>query len=348
MFTEILCPACTRKLRLPDEVIGREVSCPSCGHAFVAVVAEPTPIATAPRSVPPAPSLEPHRPKLEDEPDEPRRRPIHRREFRRDFAPCPACDKSVRRGAVVCPHCGVDLEEQGDGRTRLPPMRRDAEPHRGGMIRLLGIGSLICAFVYLIPIGLGLGIAAWTMGRRDLKKMREGEMDRSGRSATHNGWVCGIAGTILNAIMSLGAALILTLIIHDASRVRTPPKPAFAPAAPVAPVQPWNDPHDFKVEFPPGDVSVTPGGEGTLKLRVIRGADFGNQVMRFRLKERPPRGLTVSLDPSSVEQWHNGDVTVTVKATKDTQPGHYRIQYDELVGRDEVGTVSILVTVKQP
>jgi hypothetical protein len=228
-------------------------------------------------------------------------------------------------------------------------MRRDAEPNRGGMIRLLGIGSLICAFVYLVPIGLGLGVAAWTMGRRDLKKMREGEMDRSGRSATHNGWVCGIAGTILNAIMTLGAVLILALIIHDTNRTRTPLKPVFAPGGPVAPVQPiqpWNDPADFTLDVP-DEISVSPGETVKEDIEVSRGPNFNGGVVRLQLG-RVPQGLKVTLDRLAVGPRDADDVKVTVTASKNLLPGNYRIPITATPDQGQPKTRTIPITVEQP
>ena len=67
------------------------------------------------------------------------------------------------------------------------------EPHRGGTILVLGILSLVIC-------GL-LGPIAWIMGSIDLAKMRRGEMDNSGYGITQAGWILGIIGTILSAVM---------------------------------------------------------------------------------------------------------------------------------------------------
>jgi hypothetical protein len=217
------------------------------------------------------------------------------------------------------------------------------------MIRLFGIGSLLCAFVYLVPIGLGLGVAAWTMGRRDLKKMREGEMDRSGRSATHNGWVCGIAGTILNAIMTFGAVMILALVIHDTNRTRTPVKPAFAPGkvvAPAPPLQPWVDPADFTLEVPDG-VSVEPGRTVNDEVSVIRGFKFNGGTVKLQVN-RLPRGLRVIPHRDEVEPNNPDDVVLTVTAAKDTQPGTYLIEITATPDRGLPKTRTFRITVERP
>jgi hypothetical protein len=61
------------------------------------------------------------------------------------------------------------------------------KPHRGTMILVLGILSIVCCGP--------LGIAAWLMGSSDLKAMAAGEMDPSGQSHTNIGKILGIIGT---------------------------------------------------------------------------------------------------------------------------------------------------------
>jgi hypothetical protein len=72
------------------------------------------------------------------------------------------------------------------------------KPHRGTLILVLGILSLIvCGF---------LGIPAWIMGSNDLKEIDAGTMDPSGRSLTNTGRICGMIGTIL---LILGAIVMI-------------------------------------------------------------------------------------------------------------------------------------------
>jgi len=66
-------------------------------------------------------------------------------------------------------------------------------PHRGTLILVLGILSLVCC-------GLFTGIPAWVMGGNDLKAMKAGGMDPSGETLTKVGWILGIIGTALSAI----------------------------------------------------------------------------------------------------------------------------------------------------
>lgn len=62
-------------------------------------------------------------------------------------------------------------------------------PHRGTMILVLGILSLLmCA---------PLGIPAWLMGSHDLAEIKAGRMDPEGESLTQAGYIMGIIGSIL-------------------------------------------------------------------------------------------------------------------------------------------------------
>ena len=73
------------------------------------------------------------------------------------------------------------------------------QPHRGTMVLILGILSLVCC-------GL-LGPVAWIMGNGDLKAMKEGRMDPAGQGTTQAGMVCGIIGTILVVIVIIMYAI---------------------------------------------------------------------------------------------------------------------------------------------
>jgi predicted Zn finger-like uncharacterized protein len=47
------CPSCSKQLRVPDELIGRQVKCPACGTMFTAGAASAPAVAAAPPSVQP-------------------------------------------------------------------------------------------------------------------------------------------------------------------------------------------------------------------------------------------------------------------------------------------------------
>lgn len=93
-------------------------------------------------------------------------------------------------------------DDDDDYEERRPRRRRRGEPHRGTLVLVLGIMSLvICA---------PLGIAAWVMGNNDLAAMRRGDMDRSGEGTTQAGRICGMIASIL---MMIGCALYGSLFL---------------------------------------------------------------------------------------------------------------------------------------
>ena len=105
MSNVINCPKCERQLRVPDELIGQSVKCPSCGETFTAELSkkEPPPPSSSPSRPTP-------RPRDEDEDD----RPSRRRPIRRD-----------------------DDDYDEDRRSRR------LTPHRGDMIQIMGILAFI-------------------------------------------------------------------------------------------------------------------------------------------------------------------------------------------------------------
>jgi hypothetical protein len=196
----IRCVHCDAPLRLPEQFIGKEVRCPSCRRAFTARLP-----ATSP-----AP---PSRPEPETEHDE--ERPSARK-------PRDADDRPSRRRPRD------DGEEDEDyPRSRRPrvrrPGRRYSKGDRSGVILALGIISVVfvliscigAVVVYIVPIGivgLGTGIAAWLMGRKDLEDIRNGERDPSGEGMTNAGFICGIIGALVNGLIVLIQCGIIALV----------------------------------------------------------------------------------------------------------------------------------------
>jgi predicted Zn finger-like uncharacterized protein len=168
-----------------------------------------------------------------EEEKKPRRRWDDREEEEERRKSCPVCRRRVSLEATRCPSCGERLgggaarrdepllrsyrrdddEDDEDDYGRRRPARRDCEPHRGGVVLTLGIISvaLLALFFCFIfpPIGLGCGIAAWWLGQVDMRKFRNGTMDPDGEGTTKAGWICGIIGTLLNAIVLLGCVSFL-------------------------------------------------------------------------------------------------------------------------------------------
>jgi hypothetical protein len=178
---------------------------------------EPSP----PVAAPPA-QREPH------QPGSPSRPP--RLDEEEDFRECPACGRHVHRDSGRCYHCG----ERFTRRPRIvydDPERRDWEPERGGLVLVLGVLSLVC-LALCGPAGMALGITAWALGHGDLRKMKARQMDPAGLGTTQGGYVCGIIGTALNALWTLGCAGILGFAWYDNYH-----PPTTAPVR--APIQ-WN------------------------------------------------------------------------------------------------------------
>jgi predicted Zn finger-like uncharacterized protein len=207
----IHCPACERRVRVPDDLLGTMVRCPTCNGTF------------------------------EAKPDGP---------------PAAASDAKAEQpaGAPVEPSPEEDYRpwEHGD-------IRRDWEPHRGTLVMTLGILSVaIFGCPYLGIISLGLGIAAWVMGRRDLMKMSDNVMDPAGEGYTKAGWVLGIVGTCLGSLATLGCILYIGFLATMMTFVsRTPPPAPQAPVVTPAPPPPAAPPN-FKGPLQAPDADKPP------------------------------------------------------------------------------------------
>ncbi len=217
------CPSCNGPLRIPDELVGQRVRCPSCQTVFhasaPAAPAEPEAPADPERPLwknlqlelddgdpakpeeKPAPEPRPRRPGLkgavEVDPSETEERPSSR-----PSKPSPAEERPYppRREA------DDDVPLPRRRYNRRP--RHEGEPHRGGLILTLGIISLASVTLLMcyglgVLVGLPLGITAWILGSGDLRKIRNNEMDPEGLGQTQAGWICGIIGTILHSLILL-------------------------------------------------------------------------------------------------------------------------------------------------
>ena len=83
------------------------------------------------------------------------------------------------------------------------------KPHRGAVILAFGILGLVVCQLF--------GVAAWVMGDNDLKEMRRGYMDPSGRDLTQTGRILGMVATALMAIPVVFGILILIFSIFARS-----------------------------------------------------------------------------------------------------------------------------------
>jgi hypothetical protein len=162
----IHCPACQRRLQLPDEALGRLVQCPGCQRTFLAEpsLAAPPAAAAPARAAPvPVPTAAPApAPRRHDDDD----LDIDRLRKRRRPASDDPYDDRPRRRSVA---------------------------HRGGEILTFGLLALLPCFVTAIIFGL----IAWIMANTDLVEMRSGRMDREGEGLTQAGRALGITGLFL-------------------------------------------------------------------------------------------------------------------------------------------------------
>ncbi len=197
MSIEIACPSCAAQLSLPETLLGTQVRCVSCQTAFTASDPDsslPPPISDASKTV--------ENRTQEDKPA--------------DHKECPSCGVQVRRDMRRCHVCGARLSRldwtETEERFRRDPVRRDCEPHRGGLVLALGMMGLIF-FPLCAAIGLVLSICAWVMGRADLIRMRTGTMDREGESNSRIGMICGMAGVPLNILTLIGCVAFWVFLV---------------------------------------------------------------------------------------------------------------------------------------
>jgi hypothetical protein len=189
MSTTTECPSCGRRLRVPDDLGQTWAQCPSCGRGFSLDSAASSP-----------------RPASAELPEHPAITPATGPE------PCLSLDDDDARPArtIGVPPPPPPLRAVPVAWSNYPEinrLRRDCEPHRGGLVLLLGIVSL-ATMVFCPFVGLASGGAAWLIGESDLRLMQNRRMDPSGMGLTRAGLYCGIIGTVLNGLVVIGVVLI--------------------------------------------------------------------------------------------------------------------------------------------
>jgi hypothetical protein len=81
----------------------------------------------------------------------------------------------------------------GDDPFAAPHIERGSwVPHRGSKIMTFAILGVA------VPLGIPFSIVAWKMGSGDLKRIRDGEMDPTGRGVTIAGKIVGTVATFAN------------------------------------------------------------------------------------------------------------------------------------------------------
>jgi hypothetical protein len=109
-------------------------------------------------------------------------------------------------------------------------MEQTLRPHRAGTVLALGIlGVLAGLSIFLRPgiltlplllLAIAFGLLAWRKGSKDLKGMKKGDVDPSGRSQTQVGWVFGIASSL--ACLFVTGVGVLSIPGREFSQSKTP------------------------------------------------------------------------------------------------------------------------------
>ena len=195
----IHCSHCQRMLRLNDEDVGKTVQCPSCGRQFSTRFAADTtlPSSASPdfelssdnlplRSAGEAPSRDAERAST------PRGRPSAESKgdtYAVELEAEAVVSPSVRRKrAARRPRRSTYGDEEDS----------NVQPHRGVLILVLGILSILLACIPLA--GWILGGICMSMGSNDDHLMDQRVMDGSGQGMTKAGQVCGIIGVFLSTV----------------------------------------------------------------------------------------------------------------------------------------------------
>jgi flagellar basal body-associated protein FliL len=122
---------------------------------------------------------------------------------------CPNCGSKNDDAARFCTNCGTSLATRSGATGDVAPapsVEQLKEAGRGATILTLGILSVVL-------LGLIVGIPAWVMGNKDLRKIKAGTIDAKQRGLTVAGMILGIIGTfhviagILVVLLVVGATI---------------------------------------------------------------------------------------------------------------------------------------------
>jgi len=179
MATDVDCPSCDQKLRVPDDLLGKKVKCPACKTMFSASVRG----LEEPAGAPPV-----------DEDERPSRA---------------SGLAASRRGTPPSERSEDEADDESPPRSKDSRVRRkrftDYQPHRGTIILVLGILAIVTG-LHLI-----LGPIAWIMGNNDLKEIHAGRMDPEGEGMTNIGRILGMVATILGIVALVVGCIFLII-----------------------------------------------------------------------------------------------------------------------------------------
>ena len=117
---------------------------------------------------------------------------------------CTFCGHPVSAGDRLCAFCGNDLEKQKikpnkniledlnkANSSPTEDINKNNEPGRSTLVLVLGILSIML-------LGPFVGIPAWVMGNKDLKKIKNGIISLTEKTKTETGRILGIIGTFFS------------------------------------------------------------------------------------------------------------------------------------------------------
>lgn len=162
MTIQFNCTQCEKMIETPDDSAGKKCRCPDCGHVM------------------PIPGWDTQLGKPLDDPASYPKKP----------AVDPTNPYAAPQPAPSMPY--HISHEQAD---------------RSVLVLVFGISSIVVSFMscgcclLFFPLGLGLGIPAWVMGRKDLKEIAQGQRNPSQKGLLQAGMICGIIGVSIATVL---------------------------------------------------------------------------------------------------------------------------------------------------
>lgn len=162
------CPSCGRKIKIPEQLQGKQVKCPSCSTTFQ-TAEDPVDAVAVPGSAPRVDAVQPQKLKDERAEHEDERELVS--EKRKKF--CFECGEKIRDNARVCPHCGVEQPRDKSPGTDVDPEVRKQASNKiaagicGILLGYLGIHKFILGLttpgvimllVSLLTCGVGAAV----------------------------------------------------------------------------------------------------------------------------------------------------------------------------------------------
>jgi hypothetical protein len=188
----VSCPHCRQGLQVPPEFVGQEVRCPACQKTFTAQVEEPLELPGAVQAGAPPAGGSPLDLNEEDEFEKPLEEGGDRKKRRKR--------KEVSRYGTGSGGLYADL---------LKDQRKRTSDHRGVLILVIGILSILCSGSLIISLICAL--IAYNMATNDLNEMYSGRMDRSGKALTQTGRILAMVGAALGLATYLIGGLMCML-----------------------------------------------------------------------------------------------------------------------------------------